>query len=112
METVKGILAFMVREEGKEGNQLWRPQHNTTNADFHPHHHHQACPLFGKLSDVVGRRTGLFLTVMGTTLPITALAVTQSMWIYAVAQGLSGVFASTFTITFAYIADLVEKVSR
>lgn len=59
---------------------------------------------------MVGRRTGLFLTVMGTTMPITALAVTQSMWIYAVAQGLSGIFASTFTITFAYIADLVEKV--
>lgn len=49
---------------------------------------------------------------MGTTLPITALAITQSMWIYAVAQGLSGIFASTFTITFAYIADLVEKVGR
>lgn len=76
----------------------------------HTHVHTQACPLFGKLSDVVGRRTGLFLTVMGTTLPITMLALTQSMWIYAVAQGLSGIFASTFTITFAYIADLVEKV--
>ncbi len=82
VETVKGILAFM------------------------------ACPLFGKLSDVVGRRTGLFITVLGTTLPISSLALTQSMWIYAVAQGLSGIFASTFTITFAYIADLVHKERR
>lgn len=82
VETAKGILAFM------------------------------ACPLFGKLSDVVGRRTGLFITVLGTTLPISSLALTQSMWIYAVAQGLSGVFASTFTITFAYIADLVHKERR
>lgn len=82
IETVKGILAFM------------------------------ACPLFGKLSDVVGRRTGLFITVLGTTLPILSLALTQSMWIYAVAQGLSGIFASTFTITFAYIADLVHKERR
>jgi len=82
IETVKGILAFM------------------------------ACPLFGKLSDVVGRRTGLFITVLGTTLPILSLALTQNMWIYAVAQGLSGIFASTFTITFAYIADLVHKERR
>jgi hypothetical protein len=27
-----------------------------------------------------------------------------------VVQGLSGLFASTFTITFAYIADIVAKV--
>jgi hypothetical protein len=47
---------------------------------------HQACPLFGKLSDVLGRRTGLVLTVCGTTVPIVALALTQSMWVYAVAQ--------------------------
>ena len=53
---------------------------------------------------------GLLLTVTGTTVPIIALALTQSMWIYAVAQGLSGIFASTFTITFAYIADVVPKV--
>jgi MFS family permease len=70
----------------------------------------QACPLFGKLSDVLGRRTGLFLTVFGTILPLAALAVTRSMWIYVVAQGLSGLFASTFTIAFAYIADVVAKV--
>ena len=116
VETVKGILAFMVRAHAIF---VSTPLHTLfLLLCFSPHTPHlnpkqpatQACPLFGKLSDVVGRRTGLFITVLGTTLPITALAITQSMWIYAVAQGLSGVFASTFTITFAYIADLVEKV--
>jgi MFS family permease len=42
--------------------------------------------LFGRLSDVVGRRTGLLLTVLGTTMPVTALALTGNMWVFVVAQ--------------------------
>ncbi|KAL7575987.1 hypothetical protein ACA910_000775 [Epithemia clementina (nom. ined.)] len=34
-----------------------------------------ACPLFGKLSDVVGRRVCLFITVMGTCAPVCSLAL-------------------------------------
>eukprot|EP00986_Skeletonema_menzelii_P004230 scaffold1444_cov185-Skeletonema_menzelii.AAC.3 len=33
-----------------------------------------ACPLFGKLSDVWGRRPCLFITVMGTLAPVCSLA--------------------------------------
>ena len=33
-----------------------------------------ACPLFGKLSDVIGRRVCLFITVMGTCAPVCSLA--------------------------------------
>ena len=82
VETVKGILAFV------------------------------SCPLFGRLSDMIGRRFGLLFTVVGTVLPIFVLWSTESMYSYVVAQGLSGLFASTFTITFAYIADLVGKERR
>ena len=82
VETVKGILAFV------------------------------SCPLFGRLSDIIGRRFGLLFTVVGTVLPIFVLWSTESMYSYVVAQGLSGIFASTFTITFAYIADLVGKERR
>ena len=33
-----------------------------------------SCPLFGKLSDVVGRRNCLFVTVLGTCAPVCSLA--------------------------------------
>jgi len=33
-----------------------------------------ACPLFGKISDVVGRRLCLFVTVLGTCAPVCSLA--------------------------------------
>lgn len=33
-----------------------------------------ACPLTGKISDVVGRRTCLFITVLGTCAPVCVLA--------------------------------------
>ncbi|KAL7436918.1 hypothetical protein ACHAXM_005506 [Skeletonema potamos] len=133
-----------------------------------------ACPLFGKLSDVWGRRPCLLITVMGTLAPVCSLAfwnsdgdyhessidtklsdnlATQqleaehnildgvdagdaspgSSWfptlfsgmdseqlsmnilpslhridVFVILFALSGVFASTFTLTFAYISDVVK----
>ena len=81
-ETVKGIFAFV------------------------------ACPLFGRLSDVVGRTSCLLVTVVGTTAPCWILAFTDNLWAYVCALGLSGLFASTFTLVFAYIADVVEATRR
>ena len=81
-ETVKGVLAFV------------------------------SCPLFGKLSDKVGRKVCLLVTVAGTTAPVCLMCFTNNMKIYAVAQALSGMFAATFTLTFAYIADCVSDQSR
>jgi len=82
VETVKGVLAFI------------------------------ACPLVGKVSDKVGRKACLLVTVIGTTFPVCILAFTLDMRVYAVTQALSGVFAGTFTLTFAYIADCVEPRAR
>ncbi|KAG5188037.1 hippocampus abundant transcript 1 protein, partial [Tribonema minus] len=82
VETVKGLLAFA------------------------------ACPMFGRLSDVIGRRRCLLLTVVGTTLPVCSLAFTSSLWTFVALQSLSGCFAATFPLTFAYIADFVPKARR
>ena len=59
-ETIKGVLAFMT------------------------------CPLVGRVSDKVGRKACLFVTVAGTTLPVCILAFTLDMRVYAAAQGASG----------------------
>jgi MFS transporter, DHA1 family, tetracycline resistance protein len=82
IETVKGILAFV------------------------------ACPMFGRLSDIIGRKRCLLLTVLGTTLPICVLSLTSSLWTFLAFQALSGMFAATFPLTFAYIADFVPREKR
>jgi len=82
METIKGILAFL------------------------------SCPAFGRLSDRIGRKYCLLVTVTGTTLPICLLAFTSNMYIYAAVMSFSGVFSATFPLTFAYISDCVDKKNR
>lgn len=81
-----------------------------------------SCPAFGKISDIVGRKACLFVTVLGTCVPVCSLAVmslqgleltpeeqTHRMWIFIVLLSLSGIFSSTFTLTFAYISDTVKN---
>ena len=120
-----------------------------------------ACPMFGKMSDVIGRKVCLFAsTVLGTCSPICSLAVmswmntqeggrggwswvsqeyggmgsessslstpstqkefynenlavggitTHQVWIFVILLAMSGIFSSTFTLTFAYISDTVRK---
>ena len=80
-----------------------------------------ACPLFGRLSDVVGRRKCLLVTVAGTLTPVCSLAfwgvdniVTYGRYninridVFVALLALSGMFSSTFTLTFAYISDVVK----
>jgi DHA1 family tetracycline resistance protein-like MFS transporter len=82
VETIKGLLAFF------------------------------ACPLFGRLSDKIGRKYCLLITVVGTTFPVCVLAFTSNMYIYGVAVSISGAFSATFPLTFAYISDCVEHTKR
>ena len=71
-----------------------------------------ACPFFGKISDKIGRKWCLLVTVTGTTLPVCAMAFTNNMYVFMVMSGLSGFFSATFPLTFAYISDCVEKKQR
>lgn len=82
METIKGILAFV------------------------------SCPAFGRLSDRIGRKYCLLVTVTGSTLPVCILAFTSNMYIFAAVMSLSGFFSATFPLTFAYISDCVDKKNR
>jgi len=81
-ETVKGLLAFV------------------------------SCPIFGKLSDQVGRKLCILLSMVGTTFPVCIMSFTSNVTIYVILLSLSGLFSGTFTLTFAYIADCVEKRKR
>jgi MFS transporter, DHA1 family, tetracycline resistance protein len=82
METLKGLLSFV------------------------------SSPLFGKLSDRIGRKYCLLVTVLGTTLPVLFLAFSNNMVLYSVALSISGFFSATFALTFAYISDCVSSQKR
>lgn len=82
METLKGLLAFV------------------------------SSPLFGKLSDKIGRKYCLLVTVVGTTFPVGLMTFTSNMYLYAIFLSISGFFSATFALTFAYISDCVEVKKR
>jgi MFS transporter, DHA1 family, tetracycline resistance protein len=71
-----------------------------------------ACPAIGKLSDIIGRKPCIAVSVIGTTFPVCLLAFTNNMKLYLLFFALSGIFSGTFTLTFAYISDCVEKRKR
>jgi DHA1 family tetracycline resistance protein-like MFS transporter len=71
-----------------------------------------ACPVFGRLSDRIGRKYCLLVTMVGTTLPVCIMAFTNNMLVYAIASSVSGFFSATFPLTFAYISDCVADKKK
>lgn len=67
-------------------------------------------PLVGALSDVWGRKPFLLLTVSFTCAPLPLMKISP-MWYFAITS-LSGVMAVTFSIVFAYVADITTKEER
>ncbi|KAG9350842.1 hypothetical protein JZ751_024731 [Albula glossodonta] len=69
-----------------------------------------SAPLIGALSDVWGRKSFLLLTVFFTCAPIPLLKI--SPWWYFAVISVSGVFAVTFSVVFAYVADITQEHER
>ncbi|KAG8594645.1 hypothetical protein GDO81_001278 [Engystomops pustulosus] len=69
-----------------------------------------SAPLIGALSDVWGRKSFLLLTVFFTCAPIPLLKI--SPWWYFAVISMSGVFAVTFSVIFAYVADITQEHER
>lgn len=69
-----------------------------------------SAPLIGALSDLWGRKFFLFITVFFTCLPIPFMKI--NTWWYFALISMSGVFAVTFSIVFAYVADVTDESER
>uniref|UniRef100_A0A8C9TSD5 Hippocampus abundant transcript 1a n=1 Tax=Scleropages formosus TaxID=113540 RepID=A0A8C9TSD5_SCLFO len=69
-----------------------------------------SAPLIGALSDVWGRKSFLLLTVVFTCAPIPLMRI--SPWWYFAVISVSGVFAVTFSVIFAYVADVTQEHER
>ncbi|XP_018328688.1 hippocampus abundant transcript 1 protein isoform X2 [Agrilus planipennis] len=69
-----------------------------------------SAPLVGALSDVCGRKLFLLITVFFTCLPIPLMTI-NTFWFFAMIS-ISGVFAVTFSVVFAYVADVTDEKER
>ncbi|XP_011301258.1 hippocampus abundant transcript 1 protein isoform X4 [Fopius arisanus] len=69
-----------------------------------------SAPLIGALSDVWGRKFFLLITVAFTCAPIPLMSI-NTWWFFAMIS-ISGVFACTFSVVFAYVADVTEESQR
>ena len=103
---VMPVRPFLVKELGASATQLGVIAMGYAVAQF-------ACaPLWGRLSDRIGRRPVLLMTIAGTALSLAALGLADSLpWILA-ARVAAGAFAANLGVASAYIADVTPEAER
>ena len=69
-------------------------------------------PLWGRLSDRIGRRPVMLITIAGTALALLLLGFAQSLLQLFLARLLSGLFAANISVATAYLTDVTEEADR
>ncbi len=69
-------------------------------------------PVWGRLSDRVGRRPVMLVTIAGTALALLALGLAQSLAGIFAARLLAGVFGSNVSVATAYLTDVTDEADR
>ena len=69
-------------------------------------------PVWGRLSDRIGRRPVMLITIAGTSLALLALGLAPSLlWLF-VARLFGGLFSANISVATAYVGDLTEGPER
>jgi DHA1 family tetracycline resistance protein-like MFS transporter len=71
-----------------------------------------ADPLFGRLSDRMGRRPVLLISIVGNFASFIISGFAGSLWIFFAARILSGGTGGTISTAQAYISDVTDKNNR
>ena len=71
-----------------------------------------AGPIWGRLSDRLGRRPVLLITIAGNTVAMLLLGFADSLEALFAARILSGTFAGNLGVATAYIADATDEKDR
>jgi DHA1 family tetracycline resistance protein-like MFS transporter len=69
-------------------------------------------PIWGRLSDRIGRRPVMLITIAGTALSLLLLGFAQSLLQLFLARLLSGLFAANISVATAYLTDVTEEADR
>lgn len=69
-------------------------------------------PFWGSLSDRIGRRPTILITLLGGALSYFLFAFAESLWVLFLARGLAGVFGGNISTAHAYIGDVTPPHER
>ena len=69
-------------------------------------------PGWGRLSDRIGRRPVMLITIAGTALSLLFLGLADSLPQIFLARVLSGIFGSNISVATAYLTDVTDEADR
>jgi DHA1 family tetracycline resistance protein-like MFS transporter len=69
-------------------------------------------PIWGRLSDRVGRRPVLFLSIIGTSIGFLVMGLANTLWLLFVARSIDGITGANISTAQAYIADITPPEER
>ncbi len=71
-----------------------------------------SAPIFGTLSDRVGRKPILVVSMIGTAVGWVVFGIGGSLWVLLLARIIDGVTAGEQSVAFAYMADITKPEDR
>lgn len=71
-----------------------------------------AAPAWGRLSDRIGRRPVLIVSLAGIAFAYVWLGYADSLWMLFAARAVAGIMAGNIGVAFAYVADITDSSSR
>ena len=71
-----------------------------------------AAPVWGRLSDRVGRKPVLTISLAGIAIAYVWLAYADSLWMLFAARAVAGIMAGNIGVAFAYVADVTDSSNR
>jgi DHA1 family tetracycline resistance protein-like MFS transporter len=69
-------------------------------------------PVWGSLSDRIGRRPVILISLLGGALSYIGFAFSRTLWLLFIARGMAGVFGGNISTAQAYIADVTKPEER
>ena len=69
-------------------------------------------PVLGRLSDIVGRRPILIVSILGTTAGFLILGFASSLWMLFLGRMLDGLTGANFVVAQSYISDVTDSKNR
>ena len=71
-----------------------------------------ATPLWGRLSDAIGRRPVLALTMLGGAVSYVILAYADTLWLVILSRVFGGLMGGNVSTAFAYVTDITTDKTR
>ena len=71
-----------------------------------------AAPFWGRLSDSIGRKKVLIISLFGSAMSYVLLAFADSLELVILSRVFSGLMAGNISIAFAYVTDITDEENR